>query len=177
MAWLSGTLRLKYQNPPLICEFLHRHLLLSSSAFFHPHTHLLSVLQPRDPPFSSPQCSKLFPTAPSVWNILLLTVQIFLSLRATFSDTSFLTVPTLLVALAIFVSACIKNWCDYLMSLDEMTQEAGMYLFCWPITVLIHTKPSTFVQCQRWPTVHYSHGGHVSWKSPLEAEVTSIYGQ
>ena len=41
-----------------------------------------------------------------------------------------------------FCSCIYQNWHDYLMSLDEKTQEAGICGFHWPITVLIDTRHS-----------------------------------
>ena len=131
------------------------------------HTACLSVL-----PMLQALCHHF-----SAWNILFPTVQILLSLNATFSELPFL--PPYLLEYLVFLSLHFSKlmWLfNVSIPLDGKTQKAGMCQFHWPITIL----DSSSGTCQAlhicslskaaYSTL-YSRRAHIFWKSPLSAEM------
>ena len=160
-----------------ICKLPRVHLLFSSSASSNPHPH------PWGLPFSSSKCSRLFPIVllPGIFFFLLSkysSTQKCHFLRRSFPDCPHPSQSTWHFWLLIDQN---MTWLfNVSIPLDGKTQEAGMRQFWWSVTELSSSSGAYLAlhicSVSRLPTGPYiSWRAHILWKSPLVAEITSMY--
>lgn len=119
----------------------------------------------------------------SAWNILFSIVQVLLNLKMPLFRRSFPDCPHPSQSTWHFWLLIDQNtmWLfNISIPLDGKTQEAGMCQFCWSVTELSSSSGAyvTLHICSvsRLPTGPYiSWRAHILWKSPLVAEITSMY--